>query len=478
MNKSFNSLHVLVLSVFIAGLTLAGCKENTLINSKISPAGNAIGVYDTSLACITHTYFDDTVITSTNIGGIPIYQAVGTITDPYFGTMTGTTFFQIMPQVLSSAVYAADSVIDSAILVLPYAGFTYGDTANENLTQTYQVFYVTDTMGSAATAVYHAYDTKPIDAVFPLSEPTTVNLYHLKDSMQVSGKNHAGLRIKLKLPLLLSKLLPVLNGLSTATSTQEFLNGFKGICVRVANTNDQNTAIPYFQLDGSDLYSQAGIVVYHHPIGKPTDTLVQGYSFNTGSCSHFNNITSSYGRFPLAKLLNSKAANDEIIALQNQPGANLDIVIPGIKSLPVGIINKAEIQFTMLPGAAYNPPLYAAPERLYPVGIGNGKYPAGVNAGIVYNVADRYPLYSLSPFNVLDGHLHTYTTAGTTLNSFTINIPREVMASIAAKNDTLHLHISGTQDYYGAFHMVAGGGNYPDPLYRAKLNVVYSKLDN
>ena len=30
------------------------------------------------------------------------------------------------------------------------------------------------------------------------------------------------------------------------------------------------------------------------------------------------------------------------------------------------------------------------------------------------------------------------------------------MASIAAKNDTLHYHINGTQDFYGAFHLVAG----------------------
>jgi hypothetical protein len=177
-------------------------------------------------------------------------------------------------------------------------------------------------------------------------------------------------------------------------------------------------------------------------------------------------------------LLNSKQPNDEIIALQNQPGASLDIVIPGIKSLPVGIINQATLQFTMLPGNEYNPPLFEAPQRLYPVGVGNGVYPAGVNAGVVYNVADRYPLYSLTPFNVLDGRMHTTTVGGITLNSFTINIPREVMTSISAKNDTLHLHISGTQDFYGAFHMVAGGGNYPDPLYRAKLNVVYSKLNN
>ena len=51
------------------------------------------------------------------------------------------------------------------------------------------------------------------------------------------------------------------------------------------------------------------------------------------------------------------------------------------------------------------------------------------------------------------------------------------MASIFAKNDTIHLHINGTEDFYGAFHMVAGGGNYPDSNYRAKIKIVYSKLN-
>jgi hypothetical protein len=52
------------------------------------------------------------------------------------------------------------------------------------------------------------------------------------------------------------------------------------------------------------------------------------------------------------------------------------------------------------------------------------------------------------------------------------------MQAIAMKSDTIHLQINGTSDYYGAFHMVAGGGSYPDSNYRAKFKVVYSQLKN
>jgi hypothetical protein len=158
------------------------------------------------------------------------------------------------------------------------------------------------------------------------------------------------------------------------------------------------------------------------------------------------------------------------------------VIIPGISKLPAGIINKAELQLTLLPGygnkiGVNGDSILLAPERLNPTGVANTTYPTGVGAGLLYNIADLYPLYSSTPINVIDGTLYN-PYPGTSLAKFTVNVPREVMASIAAKNDTIHLHLDGTQDYYGAFHMVAGGGSYPDSNYRAKLFVVYSKLKN
>lgn len=451
-----------------------------------------MGVYSTTLSCITHTYYSDSAITSTNIGGIPIYQAVGAITDPFFGTMTGSTFFQIIPASPSSDTFSG-STIDSAVLVLPYSGFTYGDTfsaSGANISQTYQVFYVNEAMGDQSTTTLYSNSTMAVDEAFPLSDPTPVNIYHLKDSFGVNvlTQNYAGVRIKLKLPVLKSHLFPaMLNIASTSTNpNKDFLSVFNGLCVRLADSRQTSNAIPYFQLDGTTPFSRAGIIVYYHPTGTTVDSdSYASFSFSTSFCTHFNNISRSYSRYPVSSLLQSTAANDQIIALQNQPGASIDLVVPGIKNLPKGIINKAEIQLTLLPG--YNScfgtsdTLYA-PERLYPTGIANATYPPLYGAGVAYNVADRYPIYSTSPLVVMDGFLHGFTVNSTALKTFTIDLPREVMYSISQKNDTLHLHINGTQDIYGAFHMVAGGGNYgkdgtSDTLYRAKLIVTYSKLN-
>lgn len=479
MKYRFTSLRVISVLFVIVAIALGSCRENTLIKSTISPTKDSLGVWDTSLALITHTYYNDTAVTSINIGGIPIYQAVGAITDPYFGTMTAATYFQVVPTDFTANIYTNDS-IDSAVLVLPFSGFTYGDTADRNISQTYQVFYMNDTMGLNTT--YYSYSTKPLDLGSPLSDPFSVNIHSLNDSFGVNvlPSSYAGLRIKLNLPNLLNKLLPALDGLGSGGSVvQDFQNAFKGLCVRAYDPTLTNNAIPYFQLEGSNLYSRAGIIVYHHTKGNPSDSKVQNYYFNTASCAHFNTVSKSYSGFPVNNLFQSTQPNDDIVALQNLPGATIDVVIPGIKSLPGGVINKAEIQFTLLPD--YYTPNHTAdtlftPFKLYPLGVSNGSFPAGVPAGLEYNISDRYPLTSLSPLGVMDGFLHSFNRNGTTVKTFTLNIPRELMYSISAKNDTLHLHINGTADFYGAFHVVAGGGNHSNPIYRAKLFVVYSKL--
>jgi len=486
LKSQFRSLPAIILVALIVCTIQYGCRENTLINSKLSPSNNTDSVYSATLPCITHTYFDDSAVTSTNIGGIPIFQAIGSVVDPYFGTMVGATYFQIYPTDPDTEYYTGYTV-DSAVLIMPYSGFTYGSTAIDS-TATFQVFYMADTM--SINNNYYSFSTKAIDADFPLSAPTTLNISHLDDSILVAGADHSGLRIPINWPLFKSHLWPALAQMESPTSTnpsQDFLNLFNGICVRPADTRKTIGAIPYFELDGVDPYSEASINVYVHPTGTVVDTdVIEAYYFNTGLCGHFNSITKSYSHYPVNNVIHSTQANQPVVALQNSPGPGIDIVIPGIRSLPKGNINKATIQLTLLP-AFNDTTAFIYPENISPLGVASATYqPLGTTyAGELYTVYDRYPITSTSPLIILDGLMHNIpTSSGSSVpftSTFLINIPREVIASIAANNDTLHYHISGTQDYYGAFHMVAGGGNYgvngtSDTLYRAKLFVVYSKL--
>jgi hypothetical protein len=458
----------------ISALFLGSCRENTLINAKLSPANNAIGVFGTTLSTVTRTFYNDSVQTSMNFDGtgIPVVQAVGKLADPFFGDMTAATFFQVTPSNFTDAVYPGGSgSIDSAVLVLPYSGYSYGDTTNVTQTQTYQVFYMTDSL--TAGAPYYSYTTKPVDESNPLSAPFTANVYHLKDSLAVNGTNYApGLRIPLNKDVLLSHLLPALAGLSSSsTPAATFNNAFKGVCVRPTSSGSIPSAIPYFRLNGTGPYGQAGIIVYYRTSSN-VDTFQQ-YYYSTSVGSHFNSIVKTYSSAPVNTLYTQPI--DSIAGVQNAPGATIDLKIGGIKLLPKGIINKAEIQLTVLPW--YSSTLFTPPVRLDVSGIGNGTYPVGVAPGVSYNISDRYPLASATPYSIIDGYAHQFDRNGTSVTTYTINIPREVMASQAANNDTLHLHVTGTKDLFGIGHLVVGGGNHPNPIYSAKLFVVYSVIE-
>ncbi len=478
MNRSLFQFKAVIALAFAFVIVNSGCRENTLISSKLSPANDTARVKaDTLYTCVTHTFFDDYIFTSLNLNGLPIYQAVGGLTDSFFGTMSGATYFQINPP-SPGFTFDTSYIIDSVVLVLPYGNFTFGDTSDITAQQAYQVFYMNDSIGYNST--YYPSTQKPIDYANPLSGAVSVNVYHLKDSIGIGGVNYRpALRIKLNKNSVMARLNNALyeGSMSSADKTLAFVNAFNGICVKPADTRVFSKAVPYFRLDplGTDIMSQAGLVVFHH--GSNSDTAPRVFSFSQTDCAHYNSIVKSYSRYPANQLFHSVQANDNVIAIQNKPGASIDIKISGLKSIPKGvIINQAQLQISMLGGSSYHN--FAAPDQIYPVGIANGTYPAGVAAGAEYSIEDRKPETSLSPYAILDGGQHTITYGTTPITTYTIGMPREVIASIAAGNDTLHLHLHGTQVLYGAYRMLAAGGNYPDKNYKTKLIVVYSSLKN
>ena len=376
------------------------------------------------------------------------------------------------------SIFGLDKVVDSVFVQLPYAGFTFGDTLDHSLTQTYQAFYLNDSIGFGTQ--YSPSSDKPVDIATPLSDPVSVNLYHMRDSVPFNGVNYApALRLKLNKVNAMTRLNYALaKGAASGSPSAAFIAAFNGICVRVADSRKYGKSLPYFKLNGANDFSKAGIMVYYHDTGRTDSALVMPFMFEQSTCGHFNNITKSYSRFPINNLFHSTQANDDIAALQNQPGASIDIKIGGLlTAIPKGVvINKAEIQLSIISNT--NSSTLQAPDQIFPIGVGNGVFPAGTDAGLEYTVEDRKPTSSLSPYNILDGGFHTITYGSTSITTYTIGIPREVIASIAANNDTLHYHIRGTQLLYGAYRMLVAGGNYADKRYKAKLIVVHSSLKN
>lgn len=470
----------MVLSAVLTILSQTGCKENTIANTRLAPDIDNINTFGDTLNAVTKTYFDDTLETSFTIGGIAINHALGTINaDPYFGTTNSSIYFQVIP-IAGPNVVLDRSVdhFDSAVLILPYSGFTYGDSVG-SYTQTYTAYMLGDTMNT--TTAYYSYNTKPLGAVLG---SVTTNVNSVRDSVLVDGVNQAPhLRIRLDTNAISTYLLNNTD-IQDANSYAAFLTAFPGICVKATNTNAVSHAMPYFRIDpsGEGLYTQATVAIYYHDItpgAVDTPAPIQ-LSFDENYCAHFNNIYRNYRNYPVNQLFNAYKQNpnvsDTVIALQNQPGAALDLKIYGIKKIPTSVINRAELDISVV--GSGNPSADATffgPTQLYPLGIDSN--------GFEYTIADRYPLTSTSPLSVLDGYPHTYTynMGLLSITTYAINIPRELQAAVVAKRDTVHLHINGTQDYYGAYRIVAGGNSLlsnRNKNYQVNLKVVYTKPNN
>src|SRR5690606_1675391 len=106
-----------------------GCKESTVINSNLLSSADNINTvtFPDTLSVITRTVYDDSVVTSYNVS--PVYAGLGTVNDPYFGRTSAGMALQVVPP---STSYSFGSVPDSAVLILPYSSFSWGDTTAGN----------------------------------------------------------------------------------------------------------------------------------------------------------------------------------------------------------------------------------------------------------------------------------------------------------------------------------------------------------
>jgi hypothetical protein len=288
-------------------------------------------------------------------------------------------------------------------------------------------------------------------------------MMHLNDSVFMYGQNRRPCqRIKLNSTFLADLQNASVNyGIDYPT----FLSNFKGLYIG-PDTNQTGRTLPYYQLDGADTFSQAGVLVYYHMSSPDTPEVFQ-YPFSMAYCSHYNFVTRNYNGTPALTYMSSTAQSDSLILVQNQPGAALDLRFPTLKNLSATkmIINKAELIITQVNTNTSD--IFSAPSKLYATGIDT--------RDTFYAIADRDPQTSLSPLAFLGGYQQQVTIAGgLPVARYIINMPREVISTILQQRE-LHLRINGTRDYPGAYRLVAGGrGPTVDSNYRVKLNIVYS----
>lgn len=469
-----------VVSAILAMATgFSSCKEDIAIHSNLTPAGDNIGtdtlVIPDSLL-VAQTIIDDTLLTSTKlVTSYTVFHALGWLKEPvdptrnpYPSNTNARIFLQFVP-VSTGFTFPSTDVIDSAVIVLPYGGFSWGDTTVRD-EQEIQAFELTDTMSNNTN--YYSYTQKAQGG----SVSAPVKFYTgkagtgvINDSVSVRGvKTPPHLRIRLTDAYLNTFKGVVARGYTTHDS---FLNAVKGFCIRPVDESKTGRAMPYFTIYGpstSGYYNQSNLLVYAHANGDTTLKTYQ-FPFSTTYTAHYNYIKRTYGNMSLFN-----DPNHPYLMVENQPGAAIDFRIKNLRSLNALkgniVINKVQLIFNEVNEFVYPDSKYGHPPRIYPIGIDA--------VGVRYTLVDRYEDYSTkyalqTGLDFVDGKPVTNTTNNNT--TYAINFPRELQRSMIQQKSELHLRINGTLTYPGAFRLIAGNRSNPNAQYRYALKIIYSK---
>lgn len=471
MRHRFRNLAAILL-VALPAFVYTGCKEDTIIKANVAPGSNILttdSIY--TLPIITKSAYIDTLNTSKLITDYPVIQGLGTIVDPYFGRTNAFMYFQVLPTVNSFSFSSNSYEIDSAMLILPYVYFGWGDRTNPK-PQTFRVYEVTTKMSIDET--YYSNQKLDVDRNTPLSDPYTADLKQLlnTDSVFIVDRNvgYKHLRIPLK-----KDFYDRINGqvgTSTFDNEENFLNYFKGICIEPTDTSSSDANfLPYFFLDGTENYARGAIAFYYHETGDPT-VKTAFFNFVRGKTAQYNRLTRNYNypsTTPVKMLLDSYTQNpdvtDSIVVLQNEPGAAIDIRVPNIQTIPDAAIVKAQIIITQV-SSGFAIDSLPSPSRLNIKGIDA--------TGTPYDVEDYNSTNITGANSFIDG-TRSYETDGNgkDVTKYRINIPRELQKAIRDGKNELHLRITGIKGYPGAYRLVAGGSTHSSN--KLELQIVYSK---
>lgn len=449
-----------------ATLFMAGCKEDTIVKAGITPGANNLGtesIGDT-LTVISKTVFLDKFKTSEKLAGFPVVQAIGTITDPFFGKTNAGTYFQVVPTTNDFNFSAGSYTIDSAVLILPYSGFAWGNR-NTPKPQKFRVYRVTESM--SATTDY--YSNQSLSVSNDLLGETIINLESaLKDTPTVVGKNTGFKHMRIPLS---QNFINEVTGMIPIANVDDFTARFNGFYVAPDSTyNMSNGAdlLPYVLFDGGGDYARVAIAFYYRENGG-TETKTAFFNYVRDKTANFNRISRNVTGFPAAALIHSytqspNISNDTVL-LQNEPGCAIDIRVPGLKNLPTASIMKAELVITKIK-SGFDIDSLPEPNRITPVGVND--------AGEEYEIVDYTANDITAAVIFVDGNKRAEKDAqGNDITTYRINIPREVQKAIIDKRNELHLRIKGTKGFPGAYRLVAGGRNHSS--YKMQLNIVYAK---
>lgn len=318
-----------MVSGFLFGLT--ACEDPLKIGSDLLPAGSQAGVFFSD----TFTVRSSTVLLDSIQTSGTTALLLGRYTDPVLGAVEARSFVQLAPDSGDTLKADPKAVYDSLVLVLPYNGFSYGDTTRY---QTVNVHRLTDTLDNGKTYLTTS------NASF---EATALGRARYKPNLDPN----IAPSLRVKLSDAFGRELFALAGKPESTDAKAFRNYLKGLAL-VSGTGDEGSVLGVSS-------SNVGLYVYYH-----VDTLRKFYGIYALPRASSTTAAAPTVRFTrvvhqrtgaLATLtqpgqaVSSSRTNDEVY-LQQAGGLGVKVEFPTLKNLrnlPQGrvAINQADLFF-------------------------------------------------------------------------------------------------------------------------------------
>ncbi len=481
--------------------------DTTTLGSDLIPEVDNINTFADTLDIITvQNAFEGIYKDTTKLTLFDNY-VIGKTYDPTaFGNTTANLYLQLKPTFFPYFIGFApkDTIVkaDSVVLCLNYRGF-WGDSTNPlNL----QVFEIPGNAGGEWDSLNSLRDINYAPSMgAAVSDVKTIDIRTLGNYVKVNKFDSTTNQIRIKLSDEFKNRLFSRDTISTSAQNafltdslfRLFNNGFaivasSGNALLYIDLNNSNTRLELHYQKKSRTANDTGYAA-------TIDTVYSGFYFNAGYQG--SNVKRSSVANKITRSRNALPSGDQELYLQATPGTFATLRIPKLDTMKNVVVHRAEIQIQQIPDPSTDK-IFTEPSFLYLdlVDSGTAKWKPiyyDLNPGISYDPDYKLPGYPYFPLNgevdidYFGGDLRKkYSLAGEQ-SYYIINITRHVQQILTKHTPNYQMRLFAPHSFSYPQHgstvipylnpiargrVRVGGGSNPNPAYKMRVRIVYSKI--
>lgn len=486
---------IFIVSILSAGFFAACTRINsTNVGSDLIPPIDGITTLDTVLDVITETFVSpDTA----RIYRSDIHLLGAISNDPLFGTTRASMFFEMKPEYYPFYIpgHKDSVVVDSAVLILSYAGL-YGDSTqplrltvseiNQNTPLDLERLYPVDYP-----------NVTPVLPGFQMAPPVNIDIRRLGDSVNNRYENAKNqIRVKLNKSVA-DRFIKQYDSTSAYKNDSLFRTFFAGFALTVDAGAPANALL---QIGLTDTNSKFALYYSSSSTGATQrDTTVTYFRFYAAASGSANFVTRNRAGAEIASHLATSTSPkpDSLVYVQTTPGTYVRIRVPGLQGLSNRFIHRAELIAEQVPDDAHlileqqlTPPRYLLLSIFD--SVNNRRR----------NLPNDYAFSSSGP-NIADfgGYITAKSVPGyDKIAAYTFNLSRYVQGIVTRKDTSFNLLLSAPSNdslYYTTPYPITGAATiaYLSPAmgnltadgrvrlgggthsrFRMRLRIIYSRL--